>query len=1837
MLAQNLTKTSFKYYLVFALISTVQVFAYQTHLAEPLAGIGTPSQQAEDAKLSSKSHLNSNNGITKSINSLKSSSTLSVSSTTTPLSTSTAQNTNDNDNVYDENNSNNSSATQFSNNLSINNHIIHSQSPLQHQTQQQSQPPQQQQLACPEGKILTQTNDNIALTNNHSYQCIPLKQSCTNWGTCSQKCKQLDAFQVACSCKAGFKLAEDNFTCKSLHKATPILMYSIRQEIKSFDLDFGQNGKNKSRTLISGLKNTIALDLFYSDTEGYIFWTDVVDEKIYRGTIINNTVTNVDVVVQTGLATAEGLAVDWIGRNIYWVESNLDQIEVADMQGISRRTLVAGDMDNPRAISVDPRYGYLFWSDWDKHNPRIERITMAGEERTIISSIKDHKGGWPNGLTLDYENTRVYWIDANSDSIHTVDYDGQNHRMLVKDIKLLNHPFAITSFENNLYWTDWKTNSVVVANKFNGSDSRELQHLPTRIFDIKVYHPSRQPRLSDESLNPCHLNKGNCSHLCLLSTKLRRRCDCPHLMRLKDDNMTCESNEEVLLLGKPNEIRGVDIKQPLYHIISPISVPKVFLPKQFEFEAKSRRIFWADTQLNEVRRAQLIGGTIETIIDVVIEAPSGLALDWISGNIYVTSQVGKNPGKIYISNLNGEFISILMDASSKILSPKSLAVHPVRGLLFCVDEENLTGQGVEPVIFMSRMDGSDRKVITSKTMNPNLDSPSSLAMDYELNRLYWVNVDNSSIQYYDIDKDLVVTLWDDDKQTVNNKLSPSVLCLHGQDLIVATKSPYEVLVRMSKHANTTTSKEMMKLTQSSDQLTALKVYNSSAQVGSNACSVNNGGCKQLCVPTDSTHRVCKCTIGYSISSQNETDCLGQDLFMIFSYNWGMKGVSIEPDSSPDDLFLPPIHKAYKASSIDFVHSKNLIYWVDNEDGSITKIRRDTTGHQVIVHGLESEESIGIDWVAENIYWLDPYYDLIEIARLDGSHRYVIISGDMDKANGIAVNPLRGYIVWSDVGSNPKIEMAKLDGSDRRIVVNTSISHINDIAIDYLEDFIYWVDSALSMIERIKIDGSDRQVVLNSSHPYQSTSYSHPISIALYQQYIYVADSVSYSGSIIRYDKNNASNRVTIQHDLGDGIKDVIIFNKQPMPPPETNPCVSNNGNCSDLCLYLGSPGQRRCICSHGRLANDGVSCQPYDVFIMFSKLSQIDSLHVKDDESPINSPFKPIIDDRLTNIIALSVDSKSGRVIYSEITHGQISSVLINGTDTKVLVEKQGLVEGVAYIDKQLFWTSITDYTISRMNITSDGRKTEPCPSSTEPQGKMCISGSNATEMPVIEKIIKLSLDDKPRGIAVDQCYDYIYWTNWNQQQPSIQRASHHNAFKVESIITSDIKMPNGIAIDHQLHKLYWCDARLDKIETCHLDGTQRVILVSAVPQHPFAVAVWDNYVFWTDWLARGVYKANKFTGEQSVQVKKNIQRPMGITVVAPENLECSRSPCLINNGGCHSDSFCKLDLDGKIICECKIKGGCQRDREIHEVIQPPIFKPSNKACSKHPHLCQQWESTMSPDDSIIFNPIKSEHFTSIDTDEETYRITTELPTTEQTTQLATQPTTSAPPCLQTTTVVNSVPIESNKQPIKENSCLSNQFHCYLTTNHTVCINNTSKCDGFVDCPGQEDENDCRSISSQTHSQLSSNSYKNNVNWFSYIAVILIILATAIAALVVVIGSKNRGRRKWLVGGMNGSIGFNHRRMFDDVNGTNIEINNPMFDEDDSASLIHCAFSIDLNERTTNFSNPLYERQVLLVDEKANLLGSPRRDQSTCLNKSNTNNIDVIDSPFGHRADDRPL
>lgn len=64
-------------------------------------------------------------------------------------------------------------------------------------------------------------------------------------------------------------------------------------------------------------------------------------------------------IIEFGLNYAEGMAVDWVANNIYWADTNKNRIEVARLDGSSRKVLIWRQLDNPRALALDPPSGFV--------------------------------------------------------------------------------------------------------------------------------------------------------------------------------------------------------------------------------------------------------------------------------------------------------------------------------------------------------------------------------------------------------------------------------------------------------------------------------------------------------------------------------------------------------------------------------------------------------------------------------------------------------------------------------------------------------------------------------------------------------------------------------------------------------------------------------------------------------------------------------------------------------------------------------------------------------------------------------------------------------------------------------------------------------------------------------------------------------------------------------------------------------------------------------------------------------------------------------------------------------------------------------------------------------------------------------------------------------------------------------------------------------------------------------------------------------------------------------------------------------------------------------------
>lgn len=85
-----------------------------------------------------------------------------------------------------------------------------------------------------------------------------------------------------------------------------------------------------------------------------VYWSDKTKHVINRTNLVNG-VSEMLIGGENGLY--EGIAIEWISRLIYWTDKNHKTIEVARLDGSSRRVLVSKGLVKPRAIAVDPKYG----------------------------------------------------------------------------------------------------------------------------------------------------------------------------------------------------------------------------------------------------------------------------------------------------------------------------------------------------------------------------------------------------------------------------------------------------------------------------------------------------------------------------------------------------------------------------------------------------------------------------------------------------------------------------------------------------------------------------------------------------------------------------------------------------------------------------------------------------------------------------------------------------------------------------------------------------------------------------------------------------------------------------------------------------------------------------------------------------------------------------------------------------------------------------------------------------------------------------------------------------------------------------------------------------------------------------------------------------------------------------------------------------------------------------------------------------------------------------------------------------------------------------------------
>ncbi|KAJ3659363.1 hypothetical protein Zmor_011053 [Zophobas morio] len=945
-----------------------------------------------------------------------------------------------------------------------------------------------------------------------------------NNGGCSHLCLlSPNPPGYSCACPVGIKLI-DNLTCAE--GPQQLLLLGRRTDIYLVHLD---SPDYTHITLpLSDVKYTIAVD--FDPVERYIYWSDDEVKKIQRARLNGSDQQNV---VTNEIEHPDGIAVDWVSRNIYWTDAGTDRLEVCRLHEKYRRVIIFDDLMEPRAIAVAPQLGWLFWSDWYEKSPKVERANLDGSERKKIIT---KNLGWPNGITLDLNNQRLYWCDAKLDKIEYSDMDGNHRMVLINDN--VPHVFGFTLMGDFLYWTDWQRRSIDRANKDTGGHREVILDQVANVMGLRAIN------LTDVSgRNLCYINNGDCSQFCFYRHNRTKTCGCELGYELGSDGRTCVKPEIFLLYTKRNQIGMIGIENPNNDIAVPVT--GISNCSSVDYDINTMSVYWSDTATRTIMRAFLNGSNPQKVVDVGLASPEGIAVDWLGLNIYWTDPYAQ---RIEVARLPGSSRKTLL-WEGKVNDPHSIVLDPPNGQMYWSE------WGASKSIKKSAMDGSNiKKLIATKGY------ATQLTFDYSHRRLYWIEINSAEIMSVDLNGN--------DARTIKEVFRPISLTLY-KDFLYWNDNDTGELIRANKFNGS----NRQIIHKNSFNITDIQVYHPELY-GSNQCTASNGGCKHLCLalpadlPEKGAKYTCACPTHYSLVNN---ECVPPENFMVYT----QKNLTVRVLPSPAGCLeaVLPIQGLKWIRAIAFDPLERFLYWIEGKTHLIKRADSSGTLITTVVYGTKELQpyDLTIDSLGRLLFWTSSQ-DVINVTRLDNNTQFgVLVKTEKEKPRLLAIHETKRLLFYTDVGPLRQLVRTRLDGTHH--IVITKDADIAAIAVDAENDLIVW--SQGQSVYMSNIEGANQVVLVNDTT-------TKATQLTILSGWLYWIDR-EFQLQRVELQSGKQSSPLSLQ---ASHIVDLISVSK---PDPNHSCSHRNERKCSHLCIMNGTNSV--CACPQGHvLKEDKTTC-----------------------------------------------------------------------------------------------------------------------------------------------------------------------------------------------------------------------------------------------------------------------------------------------------------------------------------------------------------------------------------------------------------------------------------------------------------------------------------------------------------------------------------------------------------------------------------------------------------------------------------------------------------------------
>nr|XP_022289400.1 low-density lipoprotein receptor-related protein 4-like [Crassostrea virginica] len=836
-----------------------------------------------------------------------------------------------------------------------------------------------------------------------------------------------------------------------------------------------------------------------------LYWSEKSKQRL-QGLMLVNRSTTTQTLYSGTSGTVDGLAVDWVSNNLYSVDPKYNWIMMIALKDNMTdedpyyKLVVKTELANPHGLAVYPQKGYLFWSDWGFF-PKIEVSDLLGlNRRTVVSDNLIA----PRGMTIDYQENLLYWVDSIKNTIESVQFNGNSRRIIVSHAGA--KFFGVAIFEKYLFATEQLDGHLRIYDKNTGKGyiNYQLGYIP---YDVIMYDESAQAGNSSE----CDLL--DCEQICVNMPLTGANCYCGDGFELHEDQKSCV---ETRLFLQPSHIYAINDAICQYPAnFGHMSLTNVTLDKQcfiktrkgfmaLAYDGDQRTLYYSENVTKSISQVQLKRGEYTQTIIKGIGEVKGMTFDWMTKNLFWTDSKNR---WIMVARPDGRFQRKLI--TDNLTDPLGIAVHPQRGELYWSDPGR-------SVIEFSALNGGGRQLLPVT----DISHPNHLYLDCTTDVLYWADSGLNKIKAYDLELKSTMDIY---SQQSANFYGISIF----QDYLVWTDQNDMNGIHI---ADIQTQKKVRGILhpQTGHALDVIAYDVLNQPILDVTCGENNGYCDQLCLGLYNESYVCACGTGFQLDRdlRSCTTGLVRDNFVIAADSYQKQLYQMDLSTGDVHVIAPDVTH-YRPIAVGFDPIRNHLYWTDNDKADGKAIQRvNVEGRQAEVVWDLSEDSIidglAVDYVNRLLYFTDTGLDRIQVLSMDNSLICkTIVEDNLDEPRAIAVHPMKGKMFWSDWGRDSKIETANMDGSERQVFIQMSeVSWQNGLTIDFQDDVLYWVDAMHNKIEAISLDGKNRRNVITEED-------AHYFGISLNGESLLISDwKTNYLKTLPKTTRDGGSSDIT---------------------------------------------------------------------------------------------------------------------------------------------------------------------------------------------------------------------------------------------------------------------------------------------------------------------------------------------------------------------------------------------------------------------------------------------------------------------------------------------------------------------------------------------------------------------------------------------------------------------------------------------------------------------------------------------------------------------------------------